>query len=138
MAVSEDGTVAADVGRFVRGARLTIGWSQHDLAGCARVPQSLVSRLERGLHSAADFDDLERIARAMGGRFTVTLTAPFLADRGRQRDRVHAACIAYVVRHLRRAGWRAESEVEIGGSAGPGWIDVLAWHPGSGALLSSR
>ena len=135
MATFDDRDLAAEVGRLVRGARVTIGWTQQELGDRAAVPQSLVSRLERGLHSGADFDDLQRIAKVMGGRFTIGLTAPFLVDRSRQRDRVHAVCIAYVIRHLRRAGWRAESEVEIGGSAGPGWIDVLAWHPASGALL---
>lgn len=135
MATFDEGELADEVGRLVRGARLTIGWTQLELGERAAVPQSLISRLERGLHSGADFEDLQRVAKAMGGRFTVSLTAPFLADRGRQRDRVHAACIAYVLRHLRRAGWRAASEVEIGGTAGPGWIDVLAWHPVTGALL---
>ena len=120
---------------MIRGARLTIGWSQVELGYRAHVPQSLISRLERGVHSGADFHDVQRIAKVLGGRFHVRLEAPFLADRGRQRDRVHAACIGYVLRHLRADGWRAELEVEIDGGFGPGWIDILAWHPLTGALL---
>ena len=135
MASFDEGELAAEVGRIIRGARLTVGWSQVDLGHRARIPQASISRLERGVHSGADFDDLQRVAKALGGRFHVRLEAPFLADRGRQRDRVHAACIGYVVRHLRAHGWRAESEVEIGGTFGPGWIDILAWHPQTGALL---
>jgi transcriptional regulator with XRE-family HTH domain len=127
--------LAADVGRLLRGARTTIGWTQDQLSERAGVPQSAVSRVERGLHAGLDLDDLERIASAMGGTVHVELRAPFLADRGRQRDRVHARCVAYVVARLRRAGWMAESEVEIRGSAGPGWIDVLAYHPTSRVML---
>jgi transcriptional regulator with XRE-family HTH domain len=135
MAAFDDRELAVEVGRLIRSARMTIGWSQQELGDRAHVAQSMVSRLERGVRAGADLDDLQRIAKAMGGRLTITLTAPFLADRGRQRDRVHAACVGYVVRHLRQTGWRAESEVEINGRSGLGWIDVLAWHPSSGALL---
>lgn len=132
--VARDG-LGTEVGRLVRTARVTIGWTQQELGARAHVPQSLISRLERGVHSGVDFDDLERIAKALGGRFRVELRAPFLDDRARQRDRVHARCVGYVVRRLRLAGWVVASEVEIVGAAGPGWIDVLAWNPDSGAVL---
>jgi len=94
-----------------------------------------MSRLERGLHSGLDLDDLQRLAAAMGGRFRFQLDAPFLADRSIQRDRVHGRCIGYAARRLRGDGWVVASEVEITGSAGPGWIDVLGWDPLSRALL---
>jgi hypothetical protein len=94
-----------------------------------------MSRLERGLHAGLDLDDLQRLATAMGGRFRIQLDAPFLADRSVQRDRVHGRCIGYAARRLRRDGWAVESEVEISGSAGPGWIDLLGWDPSSRALL---
>lgn len=135
MASSNDSTLPTLVGLLVRETRVSIGWTQLELAARARVSQTAISRLERGLRAGLGLDDLQRVAGAMGGRFHVDLRAPFLLDRVRQRDRVHATCIGYVVRRLRRAGWFAESEVEIGGSAGPGWIDVLAWHPASGVLL---
>jgi transcriptional regulator with XRE-family HTH domain len=112
-----------------------MGWSQDELSERAGVPQSAISRVERGLHAGLDLDDLERIASAMGGTLHVELRAPFLADRARQRDRVHARCVAYIVSRMRRAGWVAESEVEIRGRTGPGWIDVLAFHPVSGVML---
>jgi hypothetical protein len=53
----------------------------------------------------------------------------------RQRDRVHARCIGYVGGRLRRAGWETASEVEIIGSSGSGWIDVVGFHPPTGILL---
>jgi hypothetical protein len=65
----------------------------------------------------------------------VTFEAPFLADRVAQRDRVHARCIAHVAARLRAAGWSVMTEVEIEGRFGPGWIDVLAFHPASEVLL---
>jgi hypothetical protein len=36
---------------------------------------------------------------------------------------------------MRRLGWTVETEVEINGRSGPGWIDVLAFHAASGILL---
>lgn len=129
------GVLATQIGQLVRGARTTMAWSQERLSVRSNVPQSVISRLERGIHSGVDFDDLERLARAMGGTFHIRLDAPFLTDRARQKDRVHAACVAYVLRRLLRGGWMAASEVEISGRFGPGWIDVLAWHPATGALL---
>ena len=65
----------------------------------------------------------------------LTFQAPFLADRARQRDRVHARCVAFVAASLRRRGWEVATEVEIDGRNGPGWIDVLAFHTASGVLL---
>ena len=55
--------LAAEIGRIVRGARIAIGWSQDDLSARSRVPQSEISRLERGCHSGIDFGGLERIGQ---------------------------------------------------------------------------
>jgi transcriptional regulator with XRE-family HTH domain len=127
--------LAQAVGRLARHARLAIGWSQEDLSDRAEVPQSALSRLERGLHSGLDFEDLERIGQALGGRWQIDLAVPFLADRKRQRDRVHARVIGYIARRLSRAGWEVATEVEIRSRLGSGWIDVLAWHVSSRTLL---
>ena len=114
---------------------MTLEWSQDELSRRSGLAQSAISRLERGIHSGLDLDELDRLAAALGGRFRLGFDAPFLADRARQRDRVHARCIAFVARRLERAGWLILTEVEIVGSAGPGWIDVLAFHPASATLL---
>lgn len=127
--------LAADVGRVVLDARTALGWSQEELSRRSGLSQSAISRLERGLHSGLDLDDLDRLAAACGGRLRLVFEAPFLADRTRQRDRVHARCIGFVARRLERAGWLVLTEVEIAGSAGPGWIDVLAYQPDSATLL---
>ena len=65
----------------------------------------------------------------------VTVDAPYLADRRRQRDPAHVRMSAHVVHKFRRAGWLVATEVEVGGDRSRGWIDVLAWHPPSGTLL---
>lgn len=122
-------------GLLVRNARVAIGWSQRELARRAGVPQTAISRLERGLRCGLDLERLDRIVAALGGRLHITLEAPFLADRARQRELVHARCIGFTIRHLIGHGWLADSEVEILGARGPGWIDVLAFHPASGVLL---
>lgn len=128
-------SLAMEAGRIVRSARLAIGWSQRELGRRAGVVQTALSRLERGQPSGFDLDAIQRIATALGGSIRLTFEAPFLVDRARQRDRVHARCMAHVASRLRRVGWLVETEVEIVGSRGPGWIDVLAFHVASGTLL---
>src|SRR5262245_1691088 len=135
MSRSTDRSLAISFGDLVIGARTSLGFSQRELSRRSGLSQSAMSRLERGLHSGLDLDDLQRLAAAMGGRFRFQLDAPFLADRSIQRDRVHGRCIGYAARRLRGDGWVVASEVEITGSTGPGWIDVLGWDPLSRALL---
>jgi len=122
-------------GRRFRDARLAIGWSQRELGLRARVSQAAISRIERGQPSGLGLDEIERIAVALGGTLRITFETPFLADRARQRDSVHARCVAHVASRLRGLGWLVETEVEIDGRNGPGWIDILAFHAESGTLL---
>lgn len=122
-------------GRLIGDGRRALGLSQRDLSRRTGIPQSVISRFERGQACGIDLTRLEQLATALGGRVGLTFDAPFLADRVRQRDRVHAWCVGFVARRLRSAGWQVETEVEIEGAAGPGWIDVLAFHPESRWLL---
>ena len=123
------------VGQVLGDARRIIGWSQRELARRSSVSQSAVSRLERGRPCGLELEALDRIASALGGTLRVGFDAPFLADRARQLDSVHARCIAHVATRLRRLGWELATEVEIDGRYGPGWIDVLAFHELSGVML---
>ena len=127
--------LAITVGRIFLDARHALGLSQREIEVRTGIPQSAQSRFERGLASSVDLRALELLATALGGKVQVLFAAPFLIDRAMQRDRVHARCIAHVARNLMRLGWTVETEVEIAGSSGPGWIDLLAYHPASGRLL---
>jgi len=127
--------LAISVGRTIRDARGIVDMSQVELERRTGISQSAQSRFERGLPSSIDLAALEALAAALGGRMTFTFDAPFLAERVAQRDRVHARCVAHAAARLRRLGWLTETEVQIEGAYGPGWIDVLAFHPKARALL---
>jgi len=113
----------------VANLRQTVGWTQAELGRRAHVSQSFVSRVEHALLPDLSFADATRLLEAMGGRLTVGVSAPFLADRELQRDPAHARCTAYVTARLKSDGWLTATEVEIGGDRSRGWIDVLAYHP---------
>lgn len=115
--------------------RKAIGWTQKELGARADLSQSEVSRVEHGLLVDLSLERAEQILSAMGARLVLSVDAPFLGDRERQRDPAHARCSAHVASRLRRAGWEVETEVEIGGDRSRGWIDILAFHRESGLLL---
>ena len=122
------GTAIADI----RGA---IGWTQEELGARVGQTQGWVSRVENGRVADLTFATAERLLGAMGARLVVTVDAPYLADRRRQRDPAHSRMSAYVAARLVRHGWQVVTEVEVGGDRSRGWIDVLAHHPATGMLL---
>ncbi len=124
-----------DVARAVRDVRLALGWSQRELARRAEIAQSTVCRVERATLEDLTFDTAALILDVLGVRASVDLRAPFIADHGRQRDRGHSRCVAYVARRLRRLGWTVATEVEIVTGSSHGWIDLLAYRPDDGLLL---
>ena len=128
-----DPWLGAQIGRIVREARLLVGWSQLDLASRTAASQAAISRLETAA-SSPDLALLDRVLVALGIRGTLTLDAPHLEDRRRQREPVHARMVAYVARHLDRGGWSVATEVAIGDPP-RGWIDVLAHRERDGAGL---
>jgi transcriptional regulator with XRE-family HTH domain len=123
------------VGRTVASLREVLGWTQQELAQRAHMSQATVSAIENGRVSNLTFSRAERLLAAMGARLVVSVDAPSLGDRQRQREPAHARCSAHVASRLRRAGWQVATEVEVGGDRSRGWIDVLAYHPATGWLL---
>jgi transcriptional regulator with XRE-family HTH domain len=130
-----DRLLVAHFGMIAGDLRRAIGWSQRELARRAGVSQSLVSAIENGRLSTLTFGTATQLLDAMGSRLIVDATRPFLMDRERQREPVHARCTSYIGRRLSRAGWEVRSEVEIGGDRARGWIDLLAYHPVARVVL---
>lgn len=115
--------------------RRAIGWSQAELGKRAGFSQSFVSLVENNRIDDLTLSGATRLLEAMGARLEVVITTPFLGDRARQRDPVHAKCSSYVATRLQRSGWLTATEVEVGGDRSRGWIDVLAYHPHHRLLL---
>lgn len=123
------------VGETLRSLRVRLGWTQHELARRAGISQSMVSAIEAGRCPGLPLRTAKRLFEAMGARMVLSVDAPFLGDRERQLEPAHARCTAHVAARLRGQGWSVATEVEVGGDRSRGWIDVLACHPTSGALL---
>jgi transcriptional regulator with XRE-family HTH domain len=119
----------AQLGQLVREARALIGWSQAELADRSGTSQATISRLESGDSGSLAIGTVLDVLESVGFRADVSIDAPHLRDRTRQRDPVHARLVGYVARRLERAGWRVATEVPIGDRAPRGWIDVLAFRP---------
>ncbi len=120
--------------RCVCDTRLAIGWSQQELAVRARISRQMVASVEAGSVNVS-IDVAAALIDALGLRVDLVLTAPFLADRRRQREPAHARCSAYSQRRLEGSGWIVRREVEIAHGRSHGWIDLVAFDPRTGLLL---
>jgi transcriptional regulator with XRE-family HTH domain len=121
------------VGQTVRAARLDAAWSQRELSRRSGISQAQICRIERGRCRDLQVSVLDRLFVALGVRYWLGLEAPRLTRHA--SDLVHARCSVYAGRRLMASGWLVEREVEIGHDRSRGWIDILAFHPGSGILL---
>lgn len=122
------------VGRQIAEVRTSIRWTQRELASHVGLSQSVISDIEAGRQPGVSIRRLERLLDAMGARLLVTVDPPRVAS-ARVHDPVHARCSEHVVRRLRRSGWEARTEAEVGGNRSRGWIDVLAFRRDSRCLL---
>jgi transcriptional regulator with XRE-family HTH domain len=119
----------------IKEVRFEIGWAQAELGRRADVSQAWISMIEGGHAPNLSIDAADRLLSIMGARLVITVDAPFLGDRRRQRDPAHAKCVAHVAGRLRTAGWEVLTEVEVGGDRSRGWIDILAFDALTGVLL---
>lgn len=121
-------------GLAVRALRRRHRWTQAQLARRAQISQSAVSRIERGEGDHLTVLLLARVAKALAARIRVQLQAD-----GENLDRLldadHAELVEFVARLLRRLGWEVSPEVTFAVYGERGSIDILAYHPGTGALL---
>lgn len=134
----EDQDLGRSVGRIIRATREEIGWSQRELARRLLSSQSAVQRLESCGGPYIDGRLAGAAFRLLGIRSTFDARTLGLANRREQRDLVHATCLAYASRRLRRLGWDVRVEVEIGTGRWRGWIDLLAYRPVDRCLLCAE
>jgi transcriptional regulator with XRE-family HTH domain len=125
--------VLQDVGRTVHDVRVSLGWSQRELARRSGVSQSRISRIERGRLIDLPISVIDRLFVTLGVRYWIGTERPQVARP--PADHVHARCSGFVARRLVTHGWLVEREVEVGGDRSRGWIDILAFDPRSRALL---
>ena len=71
----------------------------------------------------------------MGARVELTVRPPVLIGGPLQRDAAHARVLAYVSRHLERAGLIVAREVPIGADRVRGWIDLVGLDRPRRAIL---
>ena len=120
--------VRRSIGQQLLAMRTDAGISQRALARAARLPQSYVSRIERGLADPST-TTLVALCRALGADVSVRLnpgTGP------RIRDHVQARIVESLVR-ASRGSWRVLTEVPVWRPA-RGVIDVVLVRPGTTAI----
>lgn len=123
------------LGRALRAVRIRRGMRQSDVAGGSRASRWVVSRIERGHLDGVPLRVLREVAQALDARIEVSLRW-----RGGDLDRLvnarHSALHESVARWFEsRPGWFIAPEVSFAIYGERGVIDVLAFHPASGALL---
>lgn len=121
-------------GRGIRALRQRRGWRQQDLAGAAGVSRSVVWRAERGRADRVPVRTLDKLANALDARVSVRLEWHG-QELDRLLDRSHADMVEALVARLGALGWDTATEVTFNEYGERGSIDVLAFWPGSGALL---
>lgn len=117
--------------RLLRGRK---GWTQLRLAREAGVRRWVITAIENGRGDGIAPRRLIDVVRALGGVLTVRIQFQGEAL-DRLRDRRHARLVESVVARLRAEGWQVATEVTFSVYGERGSIDVLAFHPATGAML---
>lgn len=107
--------------------------TQADLAAAVGVSRSLIAGIETGRVNAT-LDVVMRIGDALDLNLQIVGERPVVID-PRPSGALHGRCSAYVGRRLARRGWSTRREVEIIHGRWHGWIDILAFHPGTSTLV---
>ena len=121
-------------GSVIRAVRIRKGWRQVDAGAGARVSKATISRIERGDLDAVSVGTLLRIAAALEVR--VDWVPRW---RGGELDRMlnagHSAMHERAALELAGSGWLTAAEATFAIYGERGAIDIMAFHPPTGALL---
>lgn len=107
--------------------------TQANLAAAVGVSRSLIAGIETGRVNAT-LDVVMRIGNALDLDLQIVGQRPVVIE-PRPSGVLHGRCSAYVGRRLVGRGWSVRREVEIVHGRWHGWIDVLAFHPGTSTLV---
>lgn len=121
-------------GLAIRALRRRRGWTQAALGSKAGLSQTAVSRVERGFGDRFTVQVLARLVTALGARISLRVLSHG-EDLDRLLDAGHAEIVERVARLLRGRGWEVVPEATFSIFGERGSIDVLAFHPTTGALL---
>jgi transcriptional regulator with XRE-family HTH domain len=122
------------VGALLRALRIRRGLRQIDIAILAGVSDATVSRIERGQLEQLTVAVVRRVARVLEARLDLGVWTR-AGDIERIATSRHAEIVDAVIEALVAAEWVARPEVSFGLRGERGFIDILAWHPPTGALL---
>ncbi|HEX5467165.1 MAG TPA: helix-turn-helix domain-containing protein [Candidatus Limnocylindrales bacterium] len=127
-------SIGATIAHTIGESRRAIGWSQRELAAKVGCAQSSISKLERQ-RGDCTLALLGRTFDQLGVRARLVVDLPMVVGSRRDRDAAHARCVGAARRYLERHRWLVATEVEIIDGRWHGWIDLLAFHPGTRVLL---
>lgn len=125
---------AVRVGLSLRALRIRRRLTQSDLARMIGLSRSAIARIERGHADRTTVRTLIRVAEALGASLSIRV---LWHGEGLDRllDAAHADLTELVLRLLRDTGWDVATEVSFNVRGDRGVIDILAFHPTTGALL---
>jgi transcriptional regulator with XRE-family HTH domain len=125
---------ALRLGATLRAVRIQRRLRQVEVGRLADVSEATVSRIERGHVESIAVGTLLGVARAL--EVNLDLRAWTRAgDLDRLVNRRHAALAENVLDELVRYGWSPRPELSFNVLGERGFIDILAWHATSRALL---
>lgn len=125
---------AVRIGLSLRALRIRRRLTQAQLAARAGLSRAAIARLERGHADRVTLRRLTQVSAALGA--TVNVRVLWHGEAlDRLLDAAHADLTDLVLRLLRDSGWDVATEVSFNVRGERGVIDVLAFHPATGALL---
>jgi transcriptional regulator with XRE-family HTH domain len=119
--------------QLCRDARTSLDITQEELAAAVGVSRSEIAGIETAGVNAT-LDVVMRIGEVLGLDLQIVGRRPTVID-PRPSGIVHGRCSAYTGRRFGRHGWSIRREVEVIHGRSHGWIDILAFHPGSATLV---